>query len=48
VRTATLDTSMAKHPCYAATEGCRDVRALVEKGGASVDVRDDEDRAVID
>jgi hypothetical protein len=40
---------MAKHPCYAAAEGCRDVvRALVEEGGASVDVRDDEGRTVID
>ena len=34
---------------HAVTEGSLDVfRALVEEGGASVDVRDDEDRTVID
>jgi ankyrin repeat protein len=33
---------------HAVTKGSLDVRALVEEGGASVDVRDDEDRTVFD
>jgi hypothetical protein len=33
---------------HAVNEGSLDVRAVVEEGGASVDIRDDDNRTVID